>query len=91
MHASLRVWLDGADDPVTVKPITVDFIDYAALIGKKNEPNGFELRLVIAYLHLESPDIGSLAEVRAWGRRRAVIVEEADDAPDPTPAGPSPA
>lgn len=88
MHPTMLVWLDGAADPVTVKPITVDFIDYSRLIGKK-EPNAFELRLVIAYLHLEAPEVDNIKEVVAWGRRRSVIVEELDDAPDPTPADPS--
>jgi hypothetical protein len=88
MHASLLVWLDGAADPVTVKPITVDFVEYARLMGKKDQPNGHELRLVIAYLHLESPDVASIKDIMQWARRREVIVDEADDAPGPIPPGP---
>lgn len=90
MHPTLKVWLDGAEDAVTVKPITVDFIEYSNLLGKKAEPNGFELRLCIAYFHLESPEVDNLKTVHAWGRRRAVIVQELDDAPDPTQPGPLP-
>lgn len=89
MHPGLKVWLDGAPAPVPVQPITMDFVDYSRLIGKA-DPNGFELRLTIAYLHLEEGEPKTIKDVHQWARRRSVVVEEVEETPDPTQSGPSP-
>ncbi len=90
MHPGLNVWLDAGADPVSVQPITMDFVDYSRLIGKA-EPNGFELRLTIAYLHLEEGEPKTIKDVHQWARRRSVVVEEVEEAPDPTQLDRSPA
>lgn len=90
MHNSLDVWLDGLRDPVTVQPITMDFVDYQRLLGA-GTANGAEIRLVVAYLHLVDSSPKTIREVHTWARTHKVtVMEREDDAPGPTLTGPSP-
>lgn len=87
MYPQLNVYLDGAEEPVTVQPLTVDFEVAESLYpaGKATD-NG--LKLVVAYCQIEGEEPKTVAQVRAWARARKAQVIVGRE-PDPTPSAPS--
>jgi hypothetical protein len=82
MYPQLNVYLDDAEEPTVVQPLTIDFEIAESLYGERKTTDS-GLRLVIAYCHIEDEQPKSLNEVRAWARNRKaqVILGEA---PGPT-------
>lgn len=84
MYPTLEIFLDQADAPVVVQPLTVDFEVAEELYGNKRVTDS-GLRLVVAYCHIEGKEPKTLNEVREWGRTRQVQIV-LGEAPRPTHA-----
>jgi hypothetical protein len=82
MYPQMNVYVDAAEEPTVVEPLTVDMEVAEALYPSGNvTENG--LRLVVAYCHIEGKEPKNVAEVRAWARSRKVRVSLGRE-PDPT-------
>lgn len=87
MYPQLEIYLDDADEPTVIQPLTVDFEVAESLYpGGNVTDNG--LKLVVAYCHAEGKEPKNVAEVRAWARAHKVRVI-VGRAPDPTRSDPS--
>lgn len=85
MYPQLNIYLDDADSPTVVQPLTVDFEVAESLYPSGNvTDNG--LKLVVAYCQIEGKEPKTLTEVRAWARARKVRVI-VGATPDPTQSG----
>jgi hypothetical protein len=86
MYPQLNIYLDEADKPTVIQPLTVDFEVAESLYpGGNVTDNG--LKLVVAYCQTEGKEPKNVAEVRAWARARKVRVIVGKE-PDPTQSDP---
>jgi len=87
MYPQLNVYLDDADEPTVIQPLTVDFEVAESLYPSGNvTDNG--LKLVVADCHTEGKEPKNVLEVRNWARARKVKVIIGRE-PDPTREDPS--
>lgn len=87
MYPQLDVYVDEAEQPTVIQPLTVDFEVAESLYPSGNvTDNG--LKLVVAYCQIEGKEPKNVAEVRAWARAHRVRVIVGRQ-PDPTPSDPS--